>query len=121
MPLYRVCNRHRRSFPYRSSCPQCRSEKAEREKPRRAANNARLGRKTTHWIGLSARLRRAAGGVCPCCGRDENPDDARSKLTVDLVRGGDHSTATADECEVKCRACHGLGCVGGRCRRRMRT
>jgi hypothetical protein len=89
----------------------CKRADAERGKPRRQANKVRLGRHTRHWRELSflmiRRHRRMVGPICPVCGGAEDENDFGSKLTLDLVRGGDHSTALESECQVKCRRCHG--------------
>jgi len=110
-PLATVCHRHRTLVPMGDRCPACKREEAERGKPRRQANHERLGRKTRHWRELSFRMirryRATLGPVCPCCGAHESEDDPGSKLTLDLVRGGAHETAREEECEVKCRRCHG--------------
>lgn len=109
--LATVCNRHRQLIPMGEQCPTCNAEHAERHKPRRQANHERLGRKSSHWRELSFRMirkhRQTVGPVCPHCGVTETPNDYGSKLTLDLVRGGDHRTARPEECEVKCRRCHG--------------
>lgn len=109
----RLCGRHRRIYPAGERCPECRQENTDRGRARRHANSRRLGRYSPHWRALSFRLLRrwrlACGVVawCPKCLRIETASDASTKLTVDLVRGGDHRTATEDECEIKCRRCHG--------------
>jgi hypothetical protein len=76
----------------------------------------RLGRRSTHWRQLSFRMirrHRATIGLCPVCGRAETGLNDDTKLTVDLIRGGDHTTATPAECRVVCRRCHGRA-QGGR-------
>jgi hypothetical protein len=107
----RLCARHRRIFPAGDKCPECKREKAELGKPRRQANSQRLGRFSPHWRTLSfnmiRRHRRDRGPYCPRCLRVESEHDPSTKLTVDLVRGGDHTTALEEECEVVCRRCHG--------------
>lgn len=80
---------------------------------RRSANNVRLGRNSAHWRKLSASVIREARGVCPVHGGPEDPRDPRSKLTADLIGGGDHAHATRDQVRVMCRSCHGRA-DGGR-------
>lgn len=106
-----ICHRHRTLNPHGQRCPDCKREAAERGKPRRQQNKTLLGRHSRHWRELSYRLirrhRNTDGPVCPQCGTVETPGDPGSKLTLDLTRGGDHTTATEDECQVVCRRCHG--------------
>lgn len=105
--LATVCHRHQRLVPMGERCEDCSRENAKRRNRR----NRELGRSSAHWRALSARMvarvRRDAGGRCPCCGTPERERDQGSKLTCDLVGGGDHARARESECEVKCRRCHG--------------
>jgi hypothetical protein len=77
------------------------------EQRRRSRNNRELGRTSKHWMRLSKKARALAGGVCPDCGRAEDPDDPSTKLTCDLVGGGDHRSAVIEQVRVRCRRCHG--------------
>ncbi|SRR5581483_306151 len=77
------------------------------ERRRRTRNNRELGRTTRHWRRLSELAREQAAGVCASCGRAENTEDPGSKLTVDLLGGGDHSRAKLEDTVVLCRRCHG--------------
>lgn len=105
--LATVCHKHQLLVADGELCPEC----AAAGKARRQLRNSRLGRQSSHWRNLSARMtmvvRRELGGVCPGCGTAESAADAGSKLTCDLVRGGDHSHATEADCRVRCRRCHG--------------
>jgi hypothetical protein len=112
MPTATVCHRHRVLVPAGAACPACETD----EQARRRDNNQRLGRNSAHWRRLSARERRRANGICSFCGGVESRDDPGSKLTVDLIGGGDHSRATLDQVRVACRRCHGRT-DGGRSRR----
>lgn len=76
-------------------CPHCRRKEAAR----RDGNNKRLGRTSAHWIKTSKRARELQPW-CTDCG-------STTDLTVDLVGGGDHSTASLAQCVVRCRSCHG--------------
>lgn len=80
---------------------------ADREQARRTSNSKRLGRTTNHWRQLSAQARAQACGYCPRCNRPERNTDAGSKLTADLIGGGQHSTAKLEQVRVMCRRCHG--------------
>src|SRR5581483_11296630 len=70
------------------------------ERRRRTRNNRELGRTTRHWRRLSELAREQAAGVCASCGRAENTEDPGSKLTVDLLGGGDHSRAKLEDTVV---------------------
>jgi hypothetical protein len=99
-PLATLCGCGNR-VPAGQSCP-CR-----RDQHRRTGANRDLGRTSTHWRRLSAWARHNARGVCSDCGGVEHAGDLGSKLTVDLVGGGDHSTARPEDIRVRCRRCHG--------------
>jgi hypothetical protein len=92
-----VCHRCHRIRP--CGCPT--------QDDRRHANNLRLGRKTAHWIQTSRNAISRAFGYCPQCGRAEDENDPSTKLTADLIGGGDHSKATLAQVRVLCRRCHG--------------
>lgn len=113
MPTMTVCHRHRALIPAGERCPQCERARAARN----AAANVRLGRSSKHWRRLSAIARavhvKTHGAVCPGCGVIENQADPSSKLTVDLIGGGDHARATLQQIRVLCRRCHGRA-DGGR-------
>jgi hypothetical protein len=104
-----VCHVHKTLIPVGGACAGC----AQSERRRRGANNARLGRNSAHWRRLSRAERRRAHAICTFCGGVESRDDPGSKLTVDLIGGGDHSRATRDQVRVACRRCHGKA-DGGR-------
>lgn len=98
--------------PVRTVCPRCHGPKPCHctDQKRTARNTAAATRKrygSRHWRQLSASLIRQAQGICTTCGRTEHQDDPGSKLTVDLIGGGDHSTARLEDCRVVCRRCHG--------------
>jgi hypothetical protein len=93
------CRRH--GIHEAGRCQQCASERTNtaRQKARRAANNVALGRKSRHWMGLSNHARKIHPYCADCL--------ATTDLTVDLIGGGDHRTATIDQVVVRCRSCHG--------------
>lgn len=103
MPSMRVCARHRTLYPTGQHCPNC----GDPEQTRRSANNVRLGRNTRHWKRIRRIALVTADGHCPRCRTAEREHDPGSKLTVDLIGGGDHSKATLDRVRVLCRRCHG--------------
>lgn len=107
-PIMCVCHAHQVLYPAGERCPLCKP--ADRA---RANANQALGRNSQHWRRLSRRAIRAAGGVCPECGELEDPRRPATKLTTDLVGGGDHRRATLADVRVMCRACHGRA-DGGR-------
>lgn len=111
--LATVCHRHQRLVDDGELCPEC----AEAGRLRRQSRNRDLGRQSAHWRKLSARLtalvRRELGGRCPGCGTVEKTSDPGSKLTCDLVAGGDHAKASEADCRIRCRRCHGRA-QGGR-------
>lgn len=113
MPTATVCHRHKALIPAGEPCPACERDRGARN----AAANVRLGRSSRHWVRLSAIARarhvKTVGSVCPVCGVIEVEADPGSKLTVDLVGGGDHARATLDGVRVVCRRCHGRA-DGGR-------
>lgn len=106
-PLLTVCHKHQLLVPDGERCPSC----AEAGKVRRRSRNRELGRQSAHWRRLSSRMtllvRRELGARCPGCGTVESASDPGSKLTCDLVAGGDHSKALERDCRVRCRRCHG--------------
>lgn len=108
-----VCHRHKTLIPAGEPCPACERARGVRN----AAANVRLGRSSRHWVRLSAIARarhvKMLGPVCPRCGVIETAEDPGSKLTVDLVGGGDHARATLEQTRVLCRRCHGRA-DGGR-------
>lgn len=107
MPVATVCHRHQALIPAGERCPSCERDRGARN----VAANVRLGRTSPHWRRLSAIARarhlKAHGAVCPVCGTAESAGDPGSKLTVDLIGGGDHSRAALDQTRVVCRRCHG--------------
>jgi len=112
-PMLTVCDRHKVLIPDGEKCPSC----AKSGQARRQRRNRDLGRSSSHWRKLSARLilmvRRELGGRCPGCGGTERSGDPGSKLTCDLIAGGDHARAVERDCRVRCRRCHGRA-QGGR-------
>lgn len=107
MPVATVCHRHQALIPAGESCPECKRDRGARN----AAANVRLGRSSPHWRRLSAIARarhvKAHGAICPDCREPECTDDPGSKLTVDLIGGGEHSRATLEQTRIRCRRCHG--------------
>lgn len=102
-PVATVCGRHRVIVPEGQRCARCAAE----DGGRRGHLNQALGRNSAHWRRLRARLIAQAEGVCPACSEIETYEDPGSKLTVDLIAGGDHSRARLEDCAVRCRRCHG--------------
>jgi hypothetical protein len=118
MPHATVCAKHSPPVLVNAGerCPACPAD--PRGAARRALRNVALGRTSAHWRRLSFRMirrhRRTYGAICPLCATAEHPhDDPGSKLTVDLIGGGDHSQAREEDCRVLCRRCHGAA-DGGR-------
>jgi hypothetical protein len=110
MPHATVCHRHRRLVLDGDACAECSATNSSR----RARRNDELGRTSATWRRLSGHARHHAGGVCEACGCLEDVElDAGSKLTVDLIGGGDHRTARLQDVRVLCRRCHGAA-DGGR-------
>ena len=90
-----------------SVCSVCARERLP-DRLRRQANNRRLGRRGAggHWRKLSLLARQ----LQPYC---SVPGCTSQDLTADLMRGGDHRTATLDEVRVLCRSHHGQVQGGG--------
>lgn len=107
-PIANVCHEHQLLYPAGERCPLCLpTDRA------RADANRTLGRNSQHWRRLTRRAVRAAAGVCPECGALEDAERPATKLTTDLVGGGDHRRATLADVRVMCRSCHGRA-DGGR-------
>lgn len=97
-PVMQICIRCQRIRP--CGCP-------DREQHRRHRNNVELGRNTRHWRRVRLQAVSACYGHCPGCGTQERTNDPGSKLTADLIGGGNHATATLETVRVRCRRCHG--------------
>ena len=98
---YRLCPEHG-LVPSNQRCCPTRNDK------RRHTSRIQLGRNTNHWRKLSSTAIHRAHGTCSRCGNHEHDHDAGSKLTCDLIGGGDHSShATLDQVRVLCKRCHG--------------
>ncbi|HXH87415.1 MAG TPA: hypothetical protein VNI55_02260 [Gaiellaceae bacterium] len=109
---YRVCPKHG-LVPTNKRC--C----ASRNQQRRWQADKELGRTTAHWKRLRATATHRAHSTCSRCGTAESDHDAGSKLTCDLIGGGDHSRATLDQVRVLCKRCHGHGDGGRRTRKKL--
>lgn len=98
-----VIRRCRRHGLVRGRCPACEAERGAHDAARRSANNVRLGRNSAHW----RRLRRARLALASHLCELGLSDCTVTATTVDLMGGGDHSTAQLEDTRAACRSCHG--------------
>ena len=98
---HRICPTCSNPVPLGERCCPTRNDQ------RRAQASTQLGRNNRHWRRLRDTAIHRAHGTCSRCGTAESDLDAGSKLTCDLIGGGDHSRATLEQVRVLCRRCHG--------------
>jgi 5-methylcytosine-specific restriction endonuclease McrA len=93
MRTRQICSRCFRLKP--CSCPTDPGRLNRNQKRSKAK-----GYKTAAWLRTRAKRLKLDGYRCVRCGSTED-------LTVDVVGGGDHRTATVQQCRTLCRRCHG--------------
>lgn len=100
MPRLKLCPSCGEALALEAEC-NCAGAKAKRQRANNRAHRRQKtsGRTSAHW----RRLRKLAIARDMGCVRCPATVD----LTVDLLGGGDHRTATLEQVETLCRSCHG--------------
>ena len=111
MPILKPCAAPgcRKLLPLGTTrCTIHQREQTDRENARRRTKQRLAGRDTQRWKKLRQAVLERDGHACTRCGYT-----AHLTIHLDPAHGGDHRTATVDDCTTLCRSCHGRA-DGGR-------